>query len=257
MKAQEVRKFIREQVITGQTSGMATGFTQANLVILKQEHALDFLLFCQRNPKSCPLLDVTEPGSYRPAKLAEGADIRSELPSYRIYRDGVLAEEVNDITDYWEDDMVGFLIGCSFTFEAPLLAGGIPIRHIEEKRNVPMYKTNIACTTSGIFEGPTVVSMRPMKAQDAIRAIQITTRFPDVHGAPIHLGDPSLIGINDISTPDFGDAVTIHEDEIPVFWACGVTPQAVAMQSKPSIMITHSPGCMFISDRKDSELSVL
>ncbi|PIC75970.1 DUF1445 domain-containing protein [Sporosarcina sp. P19] len=257
MKAQEVRKLIREQVITGQTSGMATGFTQANLVILKQEHALDFLLFCQRNPKSCPLLDVTEPGSYRPAKLAEGADIRSELPSYRIYRDGVLAEEVNDITDYWEDDMVGFLIGCSFTFEAPLLAGGIPIRHIEENRNVPMYKTNIACTKSGIFEGPTVVSMRPMKAQDAIRAIQITTRFPDVHGAPIHLGDPSLIGIDDISAPDFGDAVTINEGEIPVFWACGVTPQAVAMQSKPSIMITHSPGCMFISDRKDSELSVL
>ncbi|PIC56283.1 DUF1445 domain-containing protein [Sporosarcina sp. P12(2017)] len=257
MKAQEVRKLIREQVITGQTSGMATGFTQANLVILKQEHALDFLLFCQRNPKSCPLLDVTEPGSYRPAKLAEGADIRSELPSYRIYRDGVLTEEVNDITDYWEDDMVGFLIGCSFTFEAPLLAGGIPIRHIEENRNVPMYETNIACTKSGIFEGPTVVSMRPMKAQDAIRAIQITTRFPDVHGAPIHLGDPSLIGIDDISAPDFGDAVTINEGEIPVFWACGVTPQAVAMQSKPSIMITHSPGCMFISDTKDSELSVL
>ncbi|PIC69461.1 DUF1445 domain-containing protein [Sporosarcina sp. P16b] len=257
MNAQEVRKLIREQKITGQTSGMATGFTQANLVILKQEHALDFLLFCQRNPKSCPLLDVTEPGSYRPAKIAEDADIRSDLPSYRIYRDGVLTEEVNDITEYWEDDMVGFLIGCSFTFEAPLLAGGIPIRHIEENRNVPMYKTSIACTKSGIFEGPTVVSMRPMNAQDAIRAIQITTRFPDVHGAPIHLGDPSLIGIDDISAPDFGDAVTINEGEIPVFWACGVTPQAVAMQSKPAIMITHSPGCMFISDRKDSELSVL
>ncbi|ARK22490.1 hypothetical protein SporoP32a_13655 [Sporosarcina ureae] len=257
MRPQEIRTLIREQQITGQTSGMAKGFTQANLVILKQEHALDFLLFCQRNPKSCPLLDVTGPGSYRPAKMAEGADLRSEVPSYRIYKDGVLTEEVHDITDYWEDDMVGFLIGCSFTFEAPLLAGGIPIRHIEENRNVPMYKTNIPCTPAGIFEGPTVVSMRPMKAADAIRAIQITTRYPDVHGAPIHLGDPSLIGIKDISAPDFGDSVTINEGEIPVFWACGVTPQAVAMESKPSIMITHSPGCMFISDMKDSELSVM
>ncbi|PIC62942.1 DUF1445 domain-containing protein [Sporosarcina sp. P13] len=257
MKAAEVRKLIRQQKITGQTSGMSKGFTQANLVILKQEHALDFLLFCQRNPKSCPLLDVTEPGSYRPSRLAEKADLRSELPSYRIYKDGVLTEEVKDITDYWEDDMVGFLLGCSFTFEAPLLDNGIPIRHIEENRNVPMYKTDIACNQAGIFQGPTVVSMRPMTAQDAIRAIQITTRFPAVHGAPIHLGDPSLIGIDDISKPDFGESVTINEGEIPVFWACGVTPQAVAMESKPSIMITHSPGCMFISDMKDSELSVL
>lgn len=257
MAPKEIRGLIRKQQITGQTSGMAQGYTQANLVILKQEYALDFLLFCQRNPKSCPLLDVTEPGSFRPGKLADSADIRSELPSYRIYRDGVFTEEVPDITEYWEDDMVGFFLGCSFTFESPLLAGGIPIRHIEEKRNVPMYKTNIACTPAGIFEGPTVVSMRPMKAADAIRAIQITTRFPDVHGAPIHLGDPSLIGIDDIAKPDFGDAVTINEGEIPVFWACGVTPQAVAMQSKPAIMITHSPGCMFISDSKDAELSVL
>ncbi len=257
MKPQELRTLIREQKITGQTSGMAKGFTQANLVILKQQYALDFLLFCQRNPKSCPLLDVTEPGSFRPSKLAVDADIRSEIPSYRIYKDGVLTEEVNDIIEYWEDDMVGFFLGCSFTFEGPLLASDIPVRHIEENRNVPMYKTNIACTPAGMFEGPTVVSMRPMKAKDAIRAIQITSRFPDVHGAPIHLGDPSLIGISDINTPDFGDAVTINEGEIPVFWACGVTPQAVAMQSKPSIMITHSPGCMFISDMKDSELSVL
>lgn len=253
----EIRKLIRNQEITGPTSGMSKGFTQANLVILKKEHAFDFLLFCQRNPKSCPLLDVTEPGSFYPSKIAKEADLRKDIPKYRIYREGVYTEEVADITEYWEYDMVGFLLGCSFTFETPLLESGIPIRHIEESCNVPMFKTNIACEKAGIFEGPTVVSMRPMSPEEAIRAIQITTNLPDVHGAPIHIGDPSQIGILDISKPDFGDAVTIKEGEIPVFWACGVTPQAVAMVSKPSIMITHAPGCMFISDIKDQELKVL
>ena len=253
----EIRKLIRKQEITGPTSGMAKGFTQANLVVLKKEHAFDFLLFCQRNPKPCPLLDVTEPGSFHPSKIAKEADLRKDIPKYRIYKDGVFTEEVTDITEYWEDDMVGFLLGCSFTFETPLLENGIPIRHIEENCNVPMFKTNIACEKAGIFEGPTVVSMRPMSPKEAIRAIQITTNLPDVHGAPIHIGNPSQIGIRDISKPDFGDAVTIKDGEIPVFWACGVTPQAVAMESKPSIMITHAPGCMFISDLKDHELSVL
>lgn len=253
----EIRELIRNQKITGPTAGMSKGFTQANLVILNKEHAFDFLLFCQRNPKPCPLLDVTEVGSFMPAKIANDADIRKDIPKYRIYKDGKYTEEVTDITDYWEEDMVGFLLGCSFTFETPLLASGIPIRHIEENCNVPMYKTNIPCEKAGVFEGPTVVSMRPMSHKDAIRAIQITSRFPSVHGAPIHIGDPSQIGITDIANPDFGDAVTIKNGEIPVFWACGVTPQAVAMQSKPSIMITHAPGCMFISDVKDETLSVL
>lgn len=257
MSSTEVRELIRKQLITGPTAGMSLGFTQANLVILKKEYAFDFLLFCQRNPKPCPLLDVTEPGSWIPSKIAKEADIRKDIPKYRIYKNGIFTEEVNDITEYWEDDMVGFLLGCSFTFETPLLQSGIPIRHIEENCNVPMYKTNIPCEKAGVFEGPTVVSMRPMKPEDAIRAVQITTRFPAVHGSPIHIGDPSLIGIHDISKPDFGDAVTIKEGEIPVFWACGVTPQAVAMQSKPSIMITHAPGCMFISDVKDEKFSVL
>lgn len=257
MSPTEVRDLIRKQVITGPTAGMSLGFTQANLVILKKEYAFDFLLFSHRNPKPCPLLDVTEPGSWIPSKIAKEADIRKDIPKYRIYKDGVFTEEVNDITEYWEDDMVGFLLGCSFTFETPLLQSGIPIRHIEENCNVPMYKTNIPCEKAGVFEGPTVVSMRPMKPEDAIRAVQITTRYPAVHGAPVHIGDPSLIGIQDISNPDFGDAVTIKKGEIPVFWACGVTPQAVAMQSKPSIMITHAPGCMFISDVKDEKFSVL
>lgn len=257
MPPNEIRKIISSGQITGPTAGMAKGYTQANLAILKKEHAFDFLLFCQRNPKSCPLVDVTEIGSYIPSVIAKEADIRTDIPKYRIYKDGVYTEEVTDITDYWEDDMVAFLIGCSFTFETPLIEAGIPIRHIEEGCNVPMYKTNIDCAKAGVFEGPTVVSMRPMTSEDAIRAVQITSRFPGVHGAPIHIGDPSLIGIVDISKPDFGDAVTIKDGEVPVFWACGVTPQAVAMQSKPSIMITHAPGCMFISDLKDEKLSVL
>lgn len=257
LEPQEIRELIRKQEITGPTAGMSKGNTQANLVILKKEHAFDFLLFCQRNPKSCPLLDVTEPGSYIPAMIAENADIRKDIPKYRIYRDGVFTEEVADITEYWEDDMVGFLIGCSFTFETPLLESGIPIRHIEENCNVPMYKTNILCNKAGMFEGPTVVSMRPMSPEDAIRAVQITSRFPAVHGAPIHIGDPGQIGIKDITKPDFGDAVPFKTGEVPVFWACGVTPQAVAMESKPSIMITHAPGHMFISDIKDEAFSVL
>lgn len=192
-----------------------------------------------------------------PKKIARGADFRTDIPKYRIYRDGKLVEEATDIKEYWEDDMVCFLLGCSFTFENSLLNGGIPIRHIEENRNVPMYKTNIPCEQAGVFEGPMVVSMRPMRHEEAIRATQITTRFPAVHGAPIHVGDPSEIGITNLSKPDFGEEVSIKNGEIPVFWACGVTPQAVAMKSKPSIMITHAPGCMFISDIKDEELSVL
>jgi len=257
MAPSDLRKLINSGQISGPTAGMAKGYTQANLAILKREYAFDFLLFCQRNPKSCPLVDVSEVGSYIPTTIAKDADIRTDIPKYRIYRDGVFTEEVTDITEYWEEDMVAFLIGCSFTFETPLLEAGISIRHIEENCNVPMYKTNIPCAKAGVFEGPTVVSMRPMSSKDAIRATQITSRFPGVHGAPIHIGDPRLIGIEDITKPDFGDAVTIKEGEIPVFWACGVTPQAVAMKSKPSIMITHAPGCMFISDLKDEKLSVL
>lgn len=257
MSPSNIRELIRTGKITGPTAGMSKGYTQANLAILKKEYAYDFLLFCQRNPKSCPLIDVTDIGSFTPNSIAKDADIRTDIPKYRIYKDGEYSEEVADITDYWEDDMVAFLIGCSFTFETPLLEAGIPIRHIEENCNVPMYKTNIPCVKAGIFEGPTVVSMRPMSSADAIRAVQITSRFPDVHGAPIHIGDPSQIGISDLTKPDFGDSVTIKDGEIPVFWACGVTPQAVAMQSKPSIMITHAPGCMFISDLKDEKLSVL
>ncbi|MBN8201259.1 putative hydro-lyase [Bacillus sp. NTK034] len=253
----EARRLIRVQDWDKPTAGMANGFIQANLAILPKELAFEFLLFCQRNPKSCPIIDVTEPGSPVPMLSAPNADIRTDLPKYRVYKNGELVEELSDITSYWNDDMVAFLIGCSFTFEDALLKNNIPIRHIEENRNVPMYKTNIGCVGAGQFEGPMVVSMRPMTEKEAIRAVQVTSRFPSVHGAPVHIGNPEAIGINNIQHPDFGDSVTIKEGEVPVFWACGVTPQAVAMHVKPEIMITHAPGHMFITDLKNEEFSVL
>ncbi|MGE7601577.1 putative hydro-lyase [Peribacillus sp. NPDC097675] len=253
----ELRSMIRKNEWIKPTAGMANGYAQANLAILKKEHAFDFLLFCQRNPKSCPLLDVTEVGSPIPEFAAEASDIRTDIPKYRIYKYGELVEEVTDITEYWEDDMVGFLIGCSFTFEHALLKNDIPIRHIEEECNVPMYKTNIPCIDAGIFHGNMVASMRPIPQKEVVRAAQVTSRFPAVHGGPIHIGSPESLGISSIDLPDFGDAVTIHEGEVPVFWACGVTPQSIAMETKPAIMITHAPGHMFITDIRDEKLGVL
>lgn len=257
MSPAEIRSMIRQGKLTKPTAGMANGFTQANLAILKKELAFEFLLFCQRNPKPCPVLDVTEPGSPIPQMVAPGADLRTDIPKYRIYRHGELAEEVTDIVKYWEDDMVAFLLGCSFTFEYPLMNNGIPVRHIEENCNVAMYKTNIPCMKAGRFEGPLVVSMRPIPEKDVVRAVQVTSRFPSVHGAPVHIGSPENIGIKNIHQPDFGDSVTIKDGEIPIFWACGVTPQAVAMQVKPEIMITHAPGHMFITDVRDEQFGVL
>ena len=253
----ELRAMIRNNELIKPTAGMANGYAQANLAILKKEHAFDFLLFCQRNPKSCPLLDVTEIGSPIPKFAAQSGDIRTDIPKYRIYKYGELMEEVTDISDYWEDDMVGFLIGCSFTFEHALLNNDISIRHIEENSNVPMYKTNISCVEAGIFHGKMVASMRPIPQKDVVRAAQVTSRFPAVHGGPIHIGDPEAIGVSNIQQPDFGDAVTIREGEVPVFWACGVTPQSIAMETKPAIMITHAPGHMFITDIRDEKLGVL
>jgi uncharacterized protein YcsI (UPF0317 family) len=233
---------------------MAMGYVQANLVVLPFDCAFDFLLFCQRNPKPCPLLDVTDIGDPEPKTVARGADIRTDVPMYRVYRDGRLCEELPDIVSLWHDDFVGFLIGCSFTFENALLQAGIPVRHIEENRNVPMYITNRLCQPAGRFSGPMVVSMRPMKAEQAVRATEISSRFPRAHGAPVHFGDASNLGIVDLARPDFGEPITIHPDEIPVFWACGVTPQAVVMASKVPIVITHKPGHMFLTDLKDHDL---
>lgn len=253
----EVRAMIRTGEITGQTSGMCDGYAQANLAILPKDLAFDFLLFTQRNKKPCPVLDVTEAGSPVPRLTAPGADIRTDIPRYRIYRKGELTDEVTDISSFWRDDLMAFLLGCSFSFEAPMIEAGLEVRHITDHHNVPMYKTNIECVPAGVFHGPMVVSMRPMKPADAIRAVQITTRMPFVHGAPIHIGDPEAIGIHDIDKPDFGEPSEIRPGEVPVFWACGVTPQAVAMAVKPEFMITHAPGHMFITDIPNASLAIM
>ena len=257
MKPSEVRQLIREGKIDFQTSGMCNGFAQANMAVLPKDLAFDFLLFTQRNQKPCPVLDVTEPGSPVPRLIAPNADLRYDIPRYRIYKKGELTDEVTNLDKYWRDDLVAFLLGCSFSFEGPMLDAGLDVRHITDKHNVPMYITNIECVPAGVFHGPMVVSMRPMKPKDAVRAVQVTSRMPFVHGAPIHFGDPEAIGIKDISKPDFGDASLIKPGEVPVFWACGVTPQAVAMAVKPEFMITHAPGHMFISDVPNADLSVL
>lgn len=250
----EVRRRAAQGELTGPTPGMALGYVQANLVVVPRELAFDFLLFCQRNPKPCPLLDVTEVDSGEPRLVAPGADIRTDLPRYRVYQNGVLVDEPTDVRAWWRDDLIGFLIGCSFTFENALLQAGLPLRHLEASCNVPMYRTNRPCQPAGIFQGPMVVSMRPMTMAQAIRAVQICSRFPRAHGAPIHIGTPEAIGIGDIGRPDFGDPVEIRPGEVPVFWACGVTPQAVVMQSQPAFCITHKPGHMFVTDLHDTDL---
>lgn len=252
----EIRNLIRKEKFNKQTSGISLGYAQANLVILPKRDALEFLIFAQRNPKPCPILDITDPGDPEPKYAAPGADIRTDLPRYRIYRDGILVDEVQNINDYWEEDFVGFLLGCSFTFENALMHADIPVRNIEEKHNVPMYITNIRCKTAGKFNGPLVVSMRPIPSHQVVKAIQVTSRFPGVHGAPVHLGDPSKIGIKNIERPDFGEPSTIKPGEVPVFWACGVTPQAIAIEASLQFMITHSPGHMFITDIPEEGLSI-
>lgn len=244
----EARLLMRGGRYRGHTAGMAPGHVQGNLVILPQAQASDFLRFCQRNPQACPLLAVSEPGDPTLPGLGPDLDIRSDLPRYRVWRDGVLAEEPADVSHLWRDDLVSFVIGCSFSFEQALIEAGIALRHVDEGRNVAMYRTSIATVPAGIFHGPLVVSMRPLAAANAIRAVQITSRFPRVHGAPVHLGRPDLIGIADLATPDFGDPVAMLDDELPVFWACGVTPQAVVMAARPAFCITHAPGCMLVTD---------
>jgi uncharacterized protein YcsI (UPF0317 family) len=251
-----VRAAVRAGRWTGTTAGLAPGRVQTNLVVLPRRLAYDFLRFCVANPKPCPIIEVADAGSPEPARSAPGADLRTDVPRYRVFRDGELAEEVDDISSLWREDLVAFLIGCSFTFERALLAAGLPVRHIEEQVTVPMYLTSIACEPAGAFSGPMVVSMRPYDPAQALRAVQITSRFPTVHGAPVHLGDPAAIGIADLAAPDYGDAVTVRPGEVPVFWACGVTPQAAAVTARPELMITHAPGHMFVTDLRDEEQAV-
>ncbi len=252
----EFRQAVRSGQFRGPTAGYCGDFAQANLAILPLAHAHDFLRFCQSNPKACPLLGVGEPGQWHVPALGREVDIRTDVPGYNVYRDGKLAEQVDNLAEYWQSDFVVFAIGCSFSFEDMLAKAGIPLRHVDEGRNVPMYRTKIENQRAGKFGGQLVVSMRPMKGADAIRAVQITSRFPGVHGAPIHIGDPSALGIDDLSKPEFGDAVTIHDGELPVYWACGVTPQTALMGAKLPLAIAHRPGYMLMTDIPNASLAV-
>ena len=254
MTPAELRAACREGRWTRPTAGAAPGFVQANLMVVPREAAFDFLLFCQRNPKPCPLIEVLEPGRTGPS-CAPGADLRRDLPRYRIYRDGGLADEVTDATPFWRDDLVPFLIGCSFSFEEALGDAGVPLRHVELGRNVPMYRTRIPCQPAGRFGGPLVVSMRPIPAGLVPLAVQITARFEKVHGAPVQVGAPEVLGIADLGRPDYGDAVEVRPGEIPVFWACGVTPQSAALASGLPFCIAHAPGHMFVTDVRNSSLA--
>ncbi len=253
---EEVRGRIRRGEHTGPTGGLAPGFVQTNLVILPEEYAFEFLKFCVRNPKSCPILEVTDVGSPIPPSMAPDADLRTDVPRYRIYENGELTGEPTDIRSQWRDDLVSFLLGCSFTFERALLGAGLRLAHLDQGRNVPMYVTDRECVPSGPFAGPMVVSMRPYRPDEVPLAVAVTGRYPMMHGAPVHVGNPDSLGIRDLAEPEFGEAIELEEDEIPLFWGCGVTPQAVAMKASPSLMITHSPGHMFITDRLDSEFEV-
>lgn len=253
----EARDLIRAGKLRHPTSGSAPGYVQTNLAILPRDLAFDFLLFCQRNPKPCPLIEVLEPGQHEPRMSAPGADIRTDVPKYRVFKNGRLENEVDDLLGIWRDDLVTFLIGCSFTFEKALLDNGVELPYWGTERNVSMFRTNVSTVPAGRFAGPMVVSMRWIPRHKVVRAVQATSRFPAVHGAPVHIGDPEAIGIKDVSKPDYGDAWPAKAGDVPVFWACGVTPQAVAVASKPSLMITHAPGHMFITDLKDEDVAAL
>lgn len=244
----ELRRLIRAGQYTSDTTGLAMGYIQGNLAILPSKYALDFATFCQRNPKPCPLVAVSECGSTALPTLAHDFDLRTDVSKYRVFRNGEAIEETVDITDYWQDDFVAFVLGCSYSFEEALVSAGLPLRHLELDRAVPAYETNIQTTKSGPFEGGMVCSMRPFKPADAIRAVEVTSRFPLTHGAPVHFGDPAAIGIDDIMKPEYGDPPVIEPGEVPVFWACGITPQVAITNAKPDISITHVAAHMLITD---------
>jgi uncharacterized protein YcsI (UPF0317 family) len=252
-----VRRAARTGDLKGTTAGLAFGSVQGNVAILPRDWAGEFERFCQRNPRPCPVLAIGDPGDPLLPPLGADVDIRTDCPRYRVFENGRCVDEPYDISRWWRDDLVAFVLGCSFSFEQALLEAGVPLRHIETRRGVPMYRTSVPTVRSGRFHGPLVVSMRPLKPADAIRAIQVTSRFPTVHGAPVHIGLPETIGIRDLARPDWGDALEVKSDELPVFWACGVTPQAVIEAAGIPFSITHYPGSMLVTDLKNSELAVL
>ncbi|MGI9522416.1 MAG: putative hydro-lyase [Hyphomicrobiaceae bacterium] len=254
--ARAVREQARSGALSGNTAGFAPGMVQGNLAVLPKELAYEFQNFCHLNPKPCPLIGQSEPGNPALPMLGEGIDIRTDIPMYRVFENGRCVETCPEITHVWNDNLVAFVLGCSFSFEEALLDGGLRLAHIERNVNVPMYITNIQTTPSGSFGGPMVVSMRPFVPADAIRAIQITSRFPQVHGAPVHFGEPSAIGIADIMKPDYGEPPLLRDGEVPLFWACGVTPQAIIEVAEPPLSITHAPGAMLVTDVPNSQLAI-
>jgi len=261
MTGMESPRDIRARIARGQwtkpTTGLAPAYAQANLVILDRKYAFDFLLFCVRNSKPCPILEVLEPGVTEPHATAPGADVRTDVPLYRVWRKGRLEQEATDITGCFDAGMVSFLLGCSFTFEASLTGAGVPVRNIEEGKNVSMYVTNRKCASAGPFSAPLVVTMRPIPNDLVMRAVRITSRYSLAHGAPIQVGDPGALGIRDLDRPDFGDPVTVKDGETPVFWACGVTSSLAVLSAEPELCITHAPGHMFITDVLNETLAAL
>jgi uncharacterized protein YcsI (UPF0317 family) len=251
------RRAIRAGAYAAQTAGIAPGYVQGNVCILPRDYADDFFVYCQRNPRPCPLLAASDPGDPQLPALAGDLDIRTDVPSYRVFRDGEHVEDVPDIRELWRADLVAFVLGCSFSFEEALIEAGVPLRHIAQGRGVPMYLTNLETAPAGPFRGGMVVSMRPFTPANAIRAVQITSRFPSVHGAPVHIGKPGLLGIEDLGKPWVGDATEVKDDELPVFWACGVTPQSAVRQARPPLCITHTPGHMLVTDLKNASLAIL
>ena len=244
----QLRAAFRREQWTGPTLGLGLGYVQANLAVVPEENAFDFMRFCQRNPKACPLVHVTDPGVAQVPSIAPGADLRSDLPRYRLFRDGVYEREMTDATDVWEEDAVAFLLGCSLTFEFALMQAGIPLRHLEAETQAPVYTTSIECEPAGVFRGPLVVSMRPIPAALVPLAVQISSRYPWGHGAPLHIGAPVALGIDDLNNVDFGEKPVMDPGDVPVFWGCGITPQLAVKHARPRYMITHFPEHMFISD---------
>ena len=254
--AAEMRALARRGEWRGATSGHCPAHQQANLVILPKEAAAEFAAFCTRNPKPCPLIEITPPGEPEPARSAPGADVRTDVGGYRVYRNGELTEQRGEIRDLWRDDLVAFLLGCSHTFDHALIEAGVSVRNVECNTTVSMFVTNVACRPAGRFHGPTVMTMRPIPEAQIELVSQLSRRYPHAHGAPIHVGSPEKIGITDLSRPTYGDPVAIHRGEVPVFWACGVTPQLAICDCGSELAITHSPGCMFVTDRHDREFLV-
>lgn len=247
----DIRKAIRAGAYDGHTAGLALGRLQCNVVILPKAFADDFKRYCLRNPKPCPVVYIGEAGEPGLRGLGDGIDIRTDVPKYFIYEAGVLSSSTKDISELWQEDFVTFAIGCSFTFEAALIAAGYRLKHVEANLTVPMFRTNLMTQEAGRFHGPMVVSMRAFPRHQMEDVVAVTEKFPHAHGGPVHVGDPSVIGIEDLGNPNWGDPTELGTDDVPAFWACGVTPQVAIENARPPICITHAPGRMLICDKPD------